>query len=151
MDSLSYLKKKNQLQEIQTSHVIDVESTRSRSATRTQSIEPAPRSSTGESSSKKILFKSEFDEHKKAMVEDHNSKLSDLKSSIASQCNDMKNNIDSLQTRFDSTKVEKLKDVLNDTVRNVNDNIQRISDELASILAELQNVSNRVKSIEEMI
>jgi hypothetical protein len=99
---------------------------------------------------KKIMYKAEFDEAKKALNDSIDTKLSVLDKTLRVQIDELKTTVETFTKQLEATKIESLKQVLNDSIKQQNANIQDISDELIRHLDKINTIVSKISDIEQL-
>lgn len=147
-----YFKKKEQLnlsQKVAISDVsVEIEKKRSGSPV------PQVRSSSIVANDKKVVYKGELEDHKNIIVskqEEINSRLLQLEQLHENLSNEIKKNIDEIKRNMENSKVDNLKNTLNEAIKQQNNNIDKISDELIKHLDNINSLKSDVEQIKDIL
>ena len=142
-----YFKKKEQLNapinKIVADATIEIEKKRA--------LSPAPRSSSVIRMDKKVMYKTDLDDIKAKLnvqSDSLNKQVNSLNADMNSQFAEIQKIVNSLSKNIESTKIETLKDSLNNAVKQQNDNMHKFSDELILHLNRLNELESRLLIIE---
>lgn len=115
---------------------------------------PVPQRNLQVSCDKKVAYKNDIDELKSnhlAKYDELNRKLDQLQLNLESKNNELKKSIEDVRKNIESSKVENLKNTLNETIRQQNNNIEKISDELIRHLDNINGLKADMVDIKNML
>lgn len=165
----SYLKKKEQMSGQATAKLVDVggalESANSSRSTSPRASSVTRRNSTVEGDSaaaassasaapqsgKKLVFRSELDEHKKQVSENTHGKVEAAKNELFAEISAIKDQLQAINVKFESTKTDHLKTVLNETIKQLNENTVQVTQELATHSKSIDTLHARVLELENLV
>lgn len=145
-----YFRKKAQMEGEKKPVVVDVKL----EIEKKRALSPAPVRSTSIVVDRKVCYKNDLDDFKKQIKEDFNNEIANIilkQDELGKKIQDLVSTVETLDKSFESTKMEKLKDALNGSIRECSDNLRTIATEIVQHLDEINSLKSRVDTVEAVL